>query len=145
MADDLKNLRDRLIKGALAFFWAQEGDKDNLKDIAPDLDETTIRDIIGDLLDKTTKSTSEIVRSLGREIGMTFAAMLKEPLSQLAKSQKILISIELVPKAPAEEEAQKKKRAKPVKASAQSKEAPPKASAKTSSKKAPKASKTKKR
>lgn len=143
MVEDWKAIRDRFIKSLLMGFWGPEGDTADLKGVASELDDATIRDFIIELFEKASKSASEISRVLGHEIGMTFAAMLKEPLSQLAKSQKLQITIELVPKVRAQGEPQKEPKATPVKKTAKKKDAEPKATGRAATKKSRKASRKK--
>lgn len=56
------------------------------------------REMLFTLLSKAGRSKDEAVEILGREIGQAIAAMLKRPLSEIFKHNKIQLTIELVPK-----------------------------------------------
>lgn len=123
MVDDLKSLKDNLFKVLANRGQQNEGTADDDRDVQNEgnegsfIDSRAARAIMGTLFAKAGKSKDDVVQILAREIGMAVAGMLKQPLSQLAKNQKLQISFEFVPKnvkkADADEESEKKSSAKP--------------------------------
>ena len=103
MVDEFKSIRDNLFKAltGLAGGTADEDDED--VDDGTRMDARTARALLQALFARAGKGKDEVVQIIAREIGMAVAAMLKEPLSQLAKHQKLQISFEFVPKASAAE------------------------------------------
>lgn len=59
-----------------------------------------LRDILNGALKSAGKSKDEFVTILGREMGLAFAAMVKEPLQKIVESKRLRIQfdIELVDK-----------------------------------------------
>ena len=111
MADEFKTIRENLFKvlsGALvggASTTADIGDEDeeegegaNGSKSRPLLDPAQARVLLGALFARAGKGKDEVIQILAREIGQAMAAMIKEPLAQLAKHQKLQISFEFVPK-----------------------------------------------
>lgn len=108
MVDEFRSIRDSLFKTLSGLpltikdpFDLSGGD-DTLDDDADGsssgTDTRAARALIAALFARAGKSKDELVQTIAREIGLTVAAMLKEPLSQIAKHQKLQISFELVPK-----------------------------------------------
>ncbi len=108
MVDEFRSIRDSLFKTLSGLpltikdpFDLSAGD-DTLDDDADGsssgTDARATRALIAALFARAGKSKDELVQTIAREIGLTVAAMLKEPLSQIAKHQKLQISFELVPK-----------------------------------------------
>jgi len=106
MADEFKTLRDSLFKVLTGTGRGQSGGLDEGDDDerAGVIDASMAKALIGAVFARACKSKDEVVQIVARELGNAVAAMLKEPLSQLAKNQKLQISFEFVPK----EEAQPK-------------------------------------
>jgi hypothetical protein len=108
MVDEFKSIRDNLFKALTGFSVSvRSGDGQAEDDAGGDDDEPrgrgamdarAARALIGALFAKAGKGKDEIVQIVAREIGAAVAAMLKEPLTLLAKHQKLQISFELVPK-----------------------------------------------
>lgn len=103
MVDEIRTLRNSLFK-ALAGLSGQAGledDEDELgpgSERAPLLDAKSARALLQSLFARAGKGKDEVVGVIAREIGVAMAAMLKEPLAQLAKNQKLVVSFEFVPK-----------------------------------------------
>lgn len=118
MVDDLKSLKDNLFK-VLANRGQQDVDPDS-DDEETDgessfIDSKAARAIMSTLFARAGKSKDDVVQILAREIGMAVAAMLKQPLSQLAKNQKLQISFEFVPKKVHPDKAERKPEKQPTK------------------------------
>lgn len=95
MAQEFKTIKDSLFKilsGSVV--------RDTTDDALDDDDGSTAsgRALIAALFARAGKGKDEVIQILARETGNAVAAMLKEPLSQLAKNQKLQISFEFVPK-----------------------------------------------
>jgi hypothetical protein len=110
--DELRSLRDSLFKVLTGKTAGRETDDDDATaDVGDDdgvggsgsglLDAGAAKALIGALFARAGKSKDDVVQVLAREIGVAIAAMLKEPLSQLARHHKLTISFELVPKSAA--------------------------------------------
>lgn len=56
------------------------------------------RDLLSALLSRAGRGKDEAVEILGREIGQAIAAMLKRPLSEVFRNNRVQLTIELVPK-----------------------------------------------
>lgn len=103
MVDEFKTIRDNLFKAITGLGASASDDSDDSdEDISgPRLvDAKATRALLQALFARAGKGKDEVVQIIAREIGMAVAAMLKEPLSQLAKHQKLQISFEFVPKTP---------------------------------------------
>jgi hypothetical protein len=103
MVDEFKTIRDNLFKAITGLGASVSDDSDDSdEDISgPRLvDAKATRALLQALFARAGKGKDEVVQIIAREIGMAVAAMLKEPLSQLAKHQKLQISFEFVPKTP---------------------------------------------
>jgi len=107
MVDELKSLRANLFKvlGNLSSAPSsddgdEEGDGEDGRGRggSGSYDASAARALIGALFARAGKGKDEVVQIIAREIGVAVAAMLKEPLSQIAQNQKLQISFELVPK-----------------------------------------------
>jgi hypothetical protein len=101
MVDEFKTIRDNLFKAITGLGASVSDDSDDSdEDISgPRLvDAKATRALLQALFARAGKGKDEVVQIIAREIGMAVAAMLKEPLSQLAKHQKLQISFEFVPK-----------------------------------------------
>lgn len=116
MVDDLKSLKDSLLKtlvqgiGTVAGAGSAAGDRDTVADpdAATDADDefgarsgrdsNLAKDLIVTLLTRAGKGKDEVVQILGREIGSAIAAMLRKPLSELARNQRLQVTFEFVPK-----------------------------------------------
>jgi len=106
MVDDLKALKDNLFKvlasrGPAGDFDSE--DEDSEDDDRPSAEGTfadskAVRAILSTIFARAGKSKDDVVQIVAREIGMAVAGMLKQPLSELAKNQKLQISFEFVPK-----------------------------------------------
>ena len=105
MVDDLKSLKDNLFK-VLASRNQSEDDDDDGKDDDNErgsgegsfIDSKAARAIMSTIFARAGKGKDDVIQILAREIGMAVAGMLKQPLSELAKNQKLQISFEFVPK-----------------------------------------------
>lgn len=112
MADEFKSIRDNLFKVLTGFTVNVNSASDQTPDLSDDdedgarssgrsraaMDASAARALIAALFTKAGKGKDEIVQIVAREIGTAVAHMMKEPLSQLAKHQKLQISFEFVPK-----------------------------------------------
>lgn len=103
MVDEFKTIRDSLFRaltgsGSEAGDDAGDEDDDDRSRGSSPLDASAARALIGALFARAGKGKDEVVQIIAREIGGAVAAMLKEPLAQLAKHQKLQISFEFVPK-----------------------------------------------
>lgn len=100
MVDEFKSIRDNLFKAFAGLASGGVDDDDHGEDESTDRtsDAKAARALLQAIFARAGKGKDEIVQMLAREIGMAVAAMLKEPLSQLAKNQKLQISFEFVPK-----------------------------------------------
>lgn len=56
------------------------------------------KDMLFTLITRAGKGKDEVIQVLGREIGTALVALLKQPVSELFRDQKIQITIELTPK-----------------------------------------------
>ena len=108
MVDEFKTIRDNLFK-VLTGKRENGDDEDDAVFGSSVLDAGTAKALLAGIFARAGKSKDEVVGIVAREIGVAVAAMMKEPLSQLAKNQKLQISFEFVPKdgaaAEADEEA----------------------------------------
>jgi hypothetical protein len=105
MVDDFKSIRENLFKVLTGIGAGAPGTGEDDEDADDDsgvrirgLDAGAARALIGALFARAGKGKDEVVQIIAREIGVAVAAMLKEPLSQLARHQKLQISFEFVPK-----------------------------------------------
>lgn len=102
MVDDLKSLKDNLFKVLAGRGQSGEDlDDDDSSDESDEgsfIDSSAARAVISTIFARAGKSKDEVVQILAREIGMAVAGMLKQPLSELAKHQKLQITFEFVPK-----------------------------------------------
>ena len=103
MGDDFKSIADSLLRVVIGRGSAGS-DKDG-ENGAENVDANTAKALISAVFARAGKGKDEVVQIIAREIGLAVAAMLKEPLSLLAKHQKLQISFEFVPKHGHEEEA----------------------------------------
>ena len=94
MGDEFKSIRESLLRSVLSGLTNGNGASDR----DPADDSKNARDLIVTLLSRAGKGKDEIVQILAREIGVAIAAMLRGPLSELAKHQKLQITFEFVPK-----------------------------------------------
>lgn len=106
MVDDLKSLKDNLFK-VLASRGQPDNDGDDDEKDSEDergasegsfIDSKAARAIMSTIFARAGKGKDDVVQIIAREIGMAVAAMLKQPLSELANNQKLQISFEFVPK-----------------------------------------------
>lgn len=107
MVDEFKTIRDNLFRALAGAGSGDNADDDDEADRtrgASPLDASAARALIGALFARAGKGKDEVVQIIAREIGAAVAAMLKEPLAQLAKHQKLQISFEFVPKAGAKDD-----------------------------------------
>ena len=113
--DEIRSLRDSLFKVLTGKSAGREIDDED--ESSPDddgdgggggslLDARAAKALLGALFARAGKSKDDVVQVLAREIGVAIAAMLKEPLGELAKHHKLTISFELVPKAGVKVEAE---------------------------------------
>lgn len=96
MVDDFKSLRDGLFRTLLGSL--DEDDDESATGSKSRLDASATKALLGQIFARAGKGKDEVVQIIAREIGVAVAAMLKEPLAQLAKNQKLQISFEFVPK-----------------------------------------------
>ena len=102
MADEFKSIRENLFKALAGRTFGER--TDDYQDTeeggsgGPGMDAGAARALLGALFARAGKGKDEVVQVMARELGMAVAAMLKEPLAQLAKHQKLQISFEFVPK-----------------------------------------------
>jgi hypothetical protein len=92
-----KTIRDNLFK-ILSSTIVRDATEELDGDDEDDDSVASGRALIGALFARAGKGKDEVIQILAREIGNAVAAMLREPLSQLAKNQKLQISFEFVPK-----------------------------------------------
>ena len=98
MADEFKSIRDSLFRALMGNFDdIDESDADAPR--TGRLDSSTTKALLSAIFARAGKGKDEVVQIVAREIGVAVAAMLKEPLAQLADKQKLQISFEFVPKA----------------------------------------------
>jgi hypothetical protein len=57
-----------------------------------------IKDLVGGAFKNAGKGKDELIQTLGREIGLAWAAVLKEPLQKIVDNRSLQITIELVPR-----------------------------------------------
>jgi hypothetical protein len=115
MVDEIRSLKDNLLKVIAGIATAPSADAEATEDDGEDdgedsgksllIDARTARALLGAIFTRAGKGKDEVVQIIAREIGVAVAAMLKEPLTQLAKHQKLQISFEFVPKQGGEAEA----------------------------------------
>lgn len=108
MVDDLKSLKDNLFKVLANRGQSDDSDRDDDEGTDDEeectsnegsfVDSKAARAIMSTIFARAGKSKDDVVQILAREIGMAVAGMLKKPLSELAKNQKLQISFEFVPK-----------------------------------------------
>jgi hypothetical protein len=99
VVDEFKSIRDNLFKVLTGKSGERGDDGDDDLGGGPSIDAGAARALIATVFARAGKGKDEVVQIIAREIGMAVAAMLKEPLAQLAKHQKLQISFEFVPKA----------------------------------------------
>ncbi len=118
MVDEFKTIKENFFKvlsGAIVGVTTAGSAAMN-DDVAGDDDDTArarlidanaARALLAAVFARAGKGKDEVVQVAAREIGVAIAAMLKEPLSALAKHHRLQISLsfELVPKAGHEKEA----------------------------------------
>ncbi len=98
MVDELRTIKDNLFK-ILSGTIVRDATADDLTDDGDDDSAAASgRALFAALFARAGKGKDEVIQIMAREIGNAVAAMLKEPLSQLAKNQKLQISFEFVPK-----------------------------------------------
>ena len=96
MADEFKSIRDNLLKAVIGGITDS---REKLSDEeAADESMASIRAILGTLSARAGKSKDEVVQILARETGIAIAAMLREPLRELAENRRLQITFEFVPK-----------------------------------------------
>lgn len=109
MVDEFRSLRDNVFKILMGSNnkTAEEAAEEaaEVMEEEPAMDASTARALLAAIFARAGKSKDEIVQIIAREIGQAVAAMLREPLSQLAKHQKLQISFEFVPKDESDDEA----------------------------------------
>src|SRR5690606_38214243 len=102
MVDEFKSIRDNLLKALSGLAGSSdeldEDYEESVERSASPIDASAAKAIIATVFARAGKGKDEIVQIIAREIGGAVAALLKEPLSQLAKNQKLQISFEFVPK-----------------------------------------------
>lgn len=91
-----KTIKDNLFKILSGTIVRDANDDEILDD--DDHAAASGRALVAALFARAGKGKDEVIQILAREIGNAVAAMLREPLSQLAKNQKLQISFEFVPK-----------------------------------------------
>jgi hypothetical protein len=117
VVDDLKSFKDSLLKTLVAGIGSVAGGQSSASDATDegnDADQGEVsddgaraglaRDLLVTLLTKAGRSKDEVIQILGREIGSALAAMLRKPLAELARNQRLQVTFEFVPKDQAPEE-----------------------------------------
>ncbi len=100
VVDEFRSIRDNLFKVLTGKGTSDRDDGDDgLGSGGLSIDAGAARALIAAVFARAGKGKDEVVQIVAREIGNAVAAMLKEPLAQLAKHQKLQISFEFVPKA----------------------------------------------
>lgn len=103
MVDDFRFFKDRFTKAVMSgLSHLSEDERFHSDEYKP------LRDLISSTLDRAGKGKDELVRVLGREIGLAFAAVLAEPLAKLVANRKLQITMELVERAEGQEEGSSK-------------------------------------
>ena len=90
--------------------------------------DSIVKELVGGAVKNAGKSKDDLIHTLGREIGLAWAAVLKEPFEKLLKNKSIQITIELVSKDEKDQtkedlNAQKQKSKKPKKTKVKAKPA----------------------
>ena len=109
MVDDLKSIKDSLLKTLVAGIGSVAGGQGSAGASDQDDAETgeasddgaragLAKDLLVTLLTKAGRSKDEVIQILGREIGSALAAMLRKPLAELARNQRLQVTFEFVPK-----------------------------------------------
>ena len=112
MVDEFKSIRGSLlkavmttlkessvsVKGVLDDDYDEHEDYDDDRAANNPLDSRLIKELLGGVFAKAGKSKDEIVSIVAREIGMSVAAAIKEPLRMLAEHQRLQITFEFVDK-----------------------------------------------
>jgi hypothetical protein len=106
MVEDLKSLKDNLFKVLASRGQSDDDGDENENDSTEErgssegsfIDSKAARAIMSTIFARAGKGKDDVVQILAREIGMALAGMLKKPLSELAKNQKLQVSFEFVPK-----------------------------------------------
>ena len=119
MVDDLKSFKDSLLKTLVAGIGSVAGGQSSTSDAGAQGDDSEqgegpddgaraglARDLLVTLLTKAGRSKDEVIQILGREIGSALAAMLRKPLAELARNQRLQVTFEFVPKDQTPEETQ---------------------------------------
>lgn len=96
MADDFKSIRENLFKAVIGGISESRGKMTEEEAAADSI--ASLRTLFGTITARAGKGKDEVVQILAREIGIAVAAMLREPLSELAKHQRLQVTFELVPK-----------------------------------------------
>ncbi len=116
MVDEIKNIRDNLLKTILRSGRSLTEPEDEQSSSSSYMDIATVRDLLIMLFNRAGKGKDEVVQIVAKEIGSAVAGMLKDPLSQIAQTQKLQISLELVPKVP-EDKSKADKKSKTIRKS----------------------------
>lgn len=98
MADEFRSIRENLFK-VLSGKSRDDDDSDDEMGGGYILDAGAVKALLTAIFARAGKGKDDLVQTISREIGLAVAGMLKEPLAQLAKHQKLQISFEFVPKA----------------------------------------------
>ena len=94
MTDEIKSFKDSLFK----VFGNRSESGEKFEEQQRNIDANATKALLTALFTRAGKGKDEVVQIVAREIGQAVAAMLREPLSQLAKNRKLQISFEFVPK-----------------------------------------------
>lgn len=89
----LRALANGLTGGGSASGSASPSDERGSKSEA-----SAARDLLITLIAKAGKGKDEVIQVLGREIGTALVALLKQPVQELFRNQRLQITLELVPK-----------------------------------------------
>jgi len=119
MADEFKGIRSNILKAVMSTLkdssisvkgGLTDDDFDDIDDHDRQglLDAKVVRELLATVLSRAGKSKDELVNIIAREIGMSVAAAIKEPLKMLAENKRLQISLEFVDKHPKKPEADKK-------------------------------------
>lgn len=92
--DEWKLLAERFAKTLFSSIRGGNEDEDDGEDQGGKLN----RDIWSQTLGRAGRGKDELIRILGREIGLAAAAVLAEPLARFANNKQLRITIELVPR-----------------------------------------------
>ena len=100
MGDDFRSLRESIVKMILSSAVGEEEPDDERRRVASATADTLagLRSVMQIALDKAGRGKDDVVQIVAKEIGLAVAAMLKEPLAEMAKHQRLQVTFEFSPK-----------------------------------------------